>query len=317
MYNNRTQPQIINPNHNSIKPNDIIKISSWNVEDFVMINKLLKNYKLLSRLKDQDIILVQEWNNKDRKGELFVHELQYFSYVSIDRVAVLYNTNLFDINKTKVYELKLEHEEPSYIEKRFTSGRQKSNILTILYPINKDYKPLCIISFHLSAYIPSHHPGFHKKQLTQLIKKAIKIIYYHAGIIDYNIIIGGDTNYRITNRTINKINLKNELINNNKLKEQLTNVCTNKCTNKYTQSFSCVHEESINKKIAYTTSYFFDKTRLDLMLTNLKVINAIVDNELCDLSDHSMILAELEYIPTTTKTTLTTSNNINCSNYLS
>ena len=78
-----------------------------------------------------------------------------------------------------------------------------------MYPYNSD-NPICVISFHLSAYIPSKHPGFHKKQLTKLITDSIQNIK-ELGIEKYDIIIGGDTNYRIPTSTINQINLKSNL----------------------------------------------------------------------------------------------------------
>jgi hypothetical protein len=173
-------------------------------------------------------------------------------------------------------------------------SKKKSNILTILYPYKKGYNPLCLISFYLSSYIPSKHPGFHKKQLTNLIKKAIEIINT-LQIKSYDIVIAGDTNYRITNRTIKNINLKHELIYNQNLKKKLKNVCDNKCQNKYTHDYSCIHDKYLHKKLVSAISYFFNKTKLDLMLTNLNVKSAKINNKLCNISDHSMILAQLEY----------------------
>jgi hypothetical protein len=282
------------PTNNKKNKSDTLNIISWNVEDFCRIEEIINNRSLIFNLRQQHILLIQEWNDKNYEGQKFVFELEDFAYVYTDRVAVLYNKNRFDRSKTKVFDIKLEYEKPTLLEKVYTSGRQKSNILTILYPYQDGYNPLCIISFHLSAFIPTQHPGFHKKQLTNLIKKAIEIME-SLQIESYDMIIGGDTNYRITKHTINKINLKNELINNINLKKKLKNVCNKKCQNKYTQSFSCVHEKSSDKKLISSMSYFFNKTKLDLMLTNLNVINAKIDHNLCNISDHSMILAQLEY----------------------
>ena len=281
-------------NKNNENNENIIRISSWNIEDFTMITELLEDDLLISKLKYQHIILLQEWNNKEGQGNRFLDKLKKFKCVFVDRVAVLYNKKFFDSSKTIVYEIKLEFEPPTLIEQSYTSGRQKSNILTILYPKN-GIKPLCVISFHLSAYIPKEHIGFHKKQLTQLILKAQKIIETNLNISDYDMIIGGDTNYRIPIKNLQSINLKNELINNRKLKEQLTNVCSNgRCNNKYTQSFSCVHEKTPNKQIISKFSYFFDESKLDLILTNLVVLYSVVIY-LCDYSDHNMLSTEVRY----------------------
>lgn len=274
----------------------ILKVISWNIEDFSTLHKILSNSLFLNEtLNKQHLILIQEWKNDKniKQGEQFISRLENFTYVSTDRVAVLYNTQFFNKDRTKYFTIQLEFEKPSKFEKLYTKGKQKSNILTILYPYNSDI-PICVISFHLNAYIPSKHPGFHKKQLTKLITDSIEKIK-EIGIKKYNIVIGGDTNYRIPTSTINQINLKSNLINKSLINSlNIHNVCNKKeCYKQYTQSFSCVHEKSINKRIISTLSYFFNNTKIDIILTNLKVKNSFVNNNLCDLSDHSMILTEL------------------------
>jgi hypothetical protein len=301
---------------------DQLHVITWNVEDFTKLKKLISNTRLMYKLRQQHILLLQEWNNKDKVGEIFISNLIHdgyknFEYVSVDRVAVVYNTSIFDSEKTIDVEIPLEYESPSFEEQAYTTGRQKSNILTILYPKDKNYNPICVISFHLSAYIPEQHPGFHKKQLTKLIIDAKNIIEKNIKIKNYDILIAGDTNYRIPIKEVKNIHLKNELLNSNiefgnekkKLNKEfihkLKNVCTNgKCENKTTQNFRCVHEKSMNKRVVRGLSIFFNKAKLDLMLTNLTVINAKVfdaekidkniGTKLCDISDHTIISAVLK-----------------------
>jgi len=165
--------------------------------------------------------------------------------------------------------------------------------------------PICAISIHLSAYSPDYHPGFHKKQLTELIDDALVLIKT-AGIKTFGLIVGGDTNYR--NIGIKRNDLINELMPvrfrtiayNGALKD----VCNKKCLNVNTQSFKCVHEEQIAKrtmrfirKNIYTskkhTSIIHDN-RLDFITTNLRIkYNSTKIIKLCDISDHSAIVSTL------------------------
>jgi len=195
---------------NKLKNKDELNVITWNVEDFTELKTLVSKTGLMNELRNQDILLLQEWNNKNEEGFKFIFNLnyyrnKYFKYVSVDRVAIVYNTNIFDSNKTIKEKIKLEFEDPHFLERTYTKGRQKSNILTILYPIDKHYNPICVISFHLSAYVPSQHKGFHKKQLTQLIVDARKIIEKTHKITNYDILIAGDTNYRIPIKEVKNI----------------------------------------------------------------------------------------------------------------
>jgi hypothetical protein len=284
---------LLNNKNKNKKNSDQLNIISWNIEDFVKKNKIYESV-FFNVLREQDIILLQEW--KPIVGDDFVDKLNEnsknkFIVISTDRVAVLFKSNLFNLKETKAYDIKLEYEKPTISEQAYTKGRQKSNMLVILYPYNKN--PLCIVPFHLSAYMPSQHPGFHSKQLKSLINNAIKQIN-SLGINDYGIIIGGDTNYRKTEKNYNITKLKNHLIGNlNKnLKYKLKNACEGKCDKKTTQSFKCVHEKSANKSLVWAFSRLFNETRLDLLLTNLEIKDTeIVD--LCKYSDHSAIVSEL------------------------
>lgn len=281
----------------NIKEN--LLVISWNIEDFTMKDKLYSS-SFLSTLRKQDIILLQEWKKND--GEEFIEKLNELSHnkykfigIFTDRVAVIFkssnlnNLNNFNVKKTKAYNIKLEYEKPTYAEQTYTKGRQKSNILVILYPY--DRKPLCIISFHLSAYLPSSHPGFHSKQLKSLIKSAVKQIK-DDGIHDYDLIVGGDTNYRRTNKNFNITHLNNYLLNNLINKYKLKNVCEDKCNKKTTQTFKCVHEKSLDKSLIWSFSKLFNESRLDLILTNIPIIDTSI-RSMCDFSDHSAILTEL------------------------
>jgi hypothetical protein len=298
IFNNKKMPELIN-------------IISWNIEDFVMIDKISEDKSLLENLQKQHIILIQEWKENDQSKRfinLLNNKENKFTYVYTDRVAIIYDITIFNNNEKSVYNIKLKHEDPTRIEKLYTKGRQKSNILAILYPYQEDCNPICVVSFHLSAFVPSKHPEFHSKQLRQLIKNAKDVIKC-KGIENYDIIIGGDSNYRVTNPSINlkynllEKNLSNKIFTNTyksnseykNLIARLTDVCNNKeCKKKPTQSFSCVHEKSLDKKIISSLSPLFNKTRLDIILTNLEVQNTVIENK-CNLSDHKIISTTLKY----------------------
>jgi hypothetical protein len=68
-----------------------------------------------------------------------------------------------------------------------------------LVPKDNTKSIIYVVSFHLSAYIAESHPDFHKKQLTCLLNNCYKIInknIKNKNNNNYDIIIGGDTNYR-------------------------------------------------------------------------------------------------------------------------
>ena len=284
-----------------------LNVISWNVEDFVSIDALYKRHFFLNTLKKQDIILLQEWNNKNDEGAKFIQSLKNsYSYSAVDRVAIIYSELVFDKSRTLFYDIPLVHESPSFVEKSYTSGRQKSNMLSILFPHDNKLLPICAISMHLSAYSPRYHPGFHKKQLTGLLTASLSRIK-EVGIKKFGLIVGGDTNYR--NVGVNRDDLIGELIplsyriidNNGILKD----VCKNKCLHKSTQSFKCVHEKNIAKKTMkfirnyiYTSKNnkesFIHDNRLDFITTNLAInYNSTKIVSLCDISDHSAVVSQL------------------------
>ena len=307
-----------------------LNVISWNIEDFVETNSILKDFNLMKLLKEQQIILIQEWK-ENQNSKNFLNKLNEgnykFSYIFTDRVAIIYdNTFFYDkfsegknnrLNEfTKLeplkYEIPLVHEEPVGLEKIYTSGRPKSSILGVFYPRIRKQKPVVVISLHLNAYTPSRHTGFHSKQLVNLIKDA-RLKIEEIGIIDYDIIIGGDTNYRIAKSKKNIIksfksitNLKKSLLDDSKeistlnlktknLIARLTNSCNKFCKEETTHSFRCVHEKKVDKILIKKFSDLFDESRLDIILTNLQVINTQVLPE-CKMSDHKIISTKLKFI---------------------
>ena len=349
----------INPNYTKLsrvtgknikeisKKKTLLKVTCWNAEDFVSINGLYKSEKMennlnkqtiddrqkpenrelyfLNELRVQDIIMIQEWKNINFEGDLFMCKLNKrrvkYSVTSVDRVAVIYNTDIFDKSKTITYEIPLAYEAPKLIEKIYTKGRQKYNMLTILFPNDQTKLPVCVVNFHLSAYSPQMHQDVHKKQLTKLIEDSLQQIK-QRGLTNYGFIIGGDTNYRTLGE--NSDDLLNALITNNYNlpcgtgegqcgNGILKDVCTEKtCLHTKTQSFKCVHETGVAKKgIKYVSGFYsansnptssFQDNRLDFLATNLLIdYNYTKILKLCDLSDHSAILSKMNWKIDSTK----------------
>ena len=302
----------------------LLNVISWNIEDFVSINDLYnsenqQSESFLNQLRNQDIILIQEWKNKNYEGDLFLCKLNNnnlrYTYNSVDRVAIIYNTYVFDSTKTVVYQMPLEWEAPSLIERTYTTGRQKYNMLTILYPKNTKLLPICVINFHLSAFSPQYHADFHKRQLSGLLDMSLQQIK-KENITNFGMIIGGDTNYR--NLGDNSNDLLGSLISINydfSCRDEngfcgnglLRDVCEKNCLRQKTQSFACVHEKGIAKKgIKFlrknvytgesTSTSSINDNRLDFVATNLKIDYKYTKVlKLCDLSDHSAILSKMSW----------------------
>ena len=290
---------------------------SFNIEDFVAIDKLYQDNDTFDKFKKQDFLLIQEW--KDTEGQNFIQKLNQndnnrsYDYTYKDRVAVIYDTNTFELSYSQAIEL--AYEEPTTFEKIYTTGRKKKNILVILTPKKSVGSELtiCIVNFHLSAYKPASHPGFHKRQLSKLLKDALAIIGQQKHT-NYAVIIGGDTNYRNLGETSN--NLLEELIDDIKIPSggRLRDVCETTCLNIKTQSFSCTHEKGFAKSIARNISKKFitkvpnssptknypsnslDDNRLDFIATNLETdFDKTTVQKLCSASDHSVIFAKSEF----------------------
>jgi hypothetical protein len=176
-----------------------IKVLSWNVEDFITLYKYTDN--IYDILQQQDILMIQEWNNKTNvNNEFFMKNInkngkKRYDVISVDRVAVVYNTYKFEEIPID-NEIPLAHEPPSLFEPH-TTGRQKSNILVMLREKNTQM-PIGVIVCHLSAYSPKLHPKFHAKQFTKLLADSIYRIrkLNESYLQNLKIIMGGDTNYR-------------------------------------------------------------------------------------------------------------------------
>ena len=292
----------------SLKPEtNSLKIISWNIEDFTKIDNIYKS-DIFAKLKDCDIILIQEW--KVDKGDNFVKELNKpinkFNYNNVDRTAVIYNSNIFNYNEIILYDIKLIYEPPTLFEKLYTPGREKSNLMIKLVPKDNTKSIIYVVSFHLSAYIAESHQDFHKKQLTCLLNNCYKIINNNIKNENknYDIIIGGDTNYRTKNNNKKLINLIDKsIINKFKSKNKiLENICNGTCNSIPTQSFTCMHEKqpakmiySLYKKTQERIIRSNDDARIDFIVSSLtKKENAIIDNY-CKLSDHKPIRVILNW----------------------
>jgi hypothetical protein len=317
-------------NNNSskiINAPEYIKIVSWNVEDFtVNIENTKTNKYFLNTLKEQDIILIQEW--KEKKGIEFVNKLNQnnknkkFVFSVADRTAVIYDSTIFNKSKTKGFGIKLFHQPPTLQETIYTSGRPKRNILLILFPYDENKIPICIINCHLSAFTQNGHKGFHKAQLNGLLQSSLEKIkelsekkntQFKSG--EYGLIIGGDTNYRTkknNNSNLLKVLIKKNfevpcfIKNSNCNNGILKDICFNECMNQTTQSFKQIHEEGYAKAFAkfvassqgtnkYKLNMLSDK-RLDFLATNLNVqTNESHVHKLPETSDHSALLTVLDW----------------------
>jgi exonuclease III len=255
-----------------------MKYCTFNIEDFVAIANI--NSAQLKKFKEMDIILIQEW--KEKEGKAFIVELnkgsRHYVYKSKDRVAIIFD-DTFKLKKA--YGIELLYEPPHIFETLYTKGRKKKNMMVLLEYKNKS---LCVINCHLHAYSSYYHPGFHKKQLSKLLNDSLKKL----NMEHCDIIIGGDTNYR-SNDLIKLID--NPITKYGELKD----VCRD-CKHINTHTFSCIHEKGLMKKLAkrFTRKLsFLQDGRLDFMATNLETNykkTKIV--KMCSVSDHSAIFAE-------------------------
>lgn len=291
----------------------MLNIVSWNCEDFFVykqqkelilddknISYELQYSSIIDKLKEAHIILLQEWNNDN--GNFINTYLPNYGILIVDRTAVLYKKNFFGKN-VKYIEIPLLHEAPTPIERMYTSGRQKSNIFVKLY---YDKLPIYVGCFHLNAYSPFQHPGFHRRQLNDYINKCIntelfqKSKYvknknnneqgrFHCVKKKYAFIIGGDTNF---NDGRDHSHLFEQLISEDIKKQlQLSDVCHDKCNTTMTQYPECMHEKDFGKIIARNISKLKNySSRLDLLLVNQTIlpISTNIIND-CNISDHSLI----------------------------
>jgi hypothetical protein len=248
-----------------LKEQDIILLQETQLTTDINANN--RHYLALSKNLTRFLEMLNDGdNNKKYKAS------------EINRVAVVYNSVLFESAKT--IPINLAHEPPKGFEKTYTTGSQVTNMLTILYPntrslITEDVEielspeksevsnkskrtptktkdtstfPICVVNFHLNAYSPELHKGFHTKQLTGLLKNAINHIKQDESINKFGLIIGGDTNYRTTGKTSHL--LLEDLLPCAKINGvKLIDACEKVCKREPTQSFQCVHEKGTAKKL--------------------------------------------------------------------
>jgi hypothetical protein len=299
-----------------------IRVTTFNVENFVNMSKLYDSELsiessnsnemiFLDKLRRQDIILIQEWKNDKYEGDLFMYKLNNgaikFKLLTVDRVAIIYNTEIFDSAKSYYKEVPLIWEAAKMLEQTYTYGRHISNMMALLYPIHNPKTPICVISVHLNSYSPNYHPGFHSQQIQALLDDCLQELKTKK-ISKFGLIIAGDTNYRTTYQENNKLiqNLLGDkvVLPNNGI---LVDVCSQNCLNTNTQSFSCVHEPGVAKRSAQFISSnlrnninpeiktSFHDSRLDLMATNLKIkLKSTIVGPICNVSDHSYVSAVMQ-----------------------
>jgi hypothetical protein len=293
-----------------------LNIVCWNCEDFFVYRKLRTLYEnrisnqtlkdqleftsIIDRLQEAHIILLQEWN--DDNGDFVKTYLSKYGILNQDRTAILYKKKTFEKNVRSV-EIPLLHEPPTRIERTYTTGRQKSNIFARLF---YQTTPIYIGCFHLSAFSPSQHPGFHKRQLNDYLNKCMNTElfrrgghdnseYYNSELVPslegkYGFIVGGDTNF---NDGRDHSNLFEDLINNEIVQRlKLSDVCRGTCNTLTTQDPQCMHETDVGKTVAKFVSKLKDYTsRLDLLMVNETIIPRRTTRVIkdCNISDHSLI----------------------------
>jgi len=278
-----------------------LKVCCWNCEDFYqyspqntsryeMRHELTDN-NIMQELKTADIILLQEWN--ERNSALFLHYLESFEKMVVDRTAVLYRKGKF--TQPKYLEIELLWEKPHVIERAYTIGRVKKNIFAkLLYGT----LPIYISCFHLSAYIPDFHAEFHRRQLNAYVNDCLASYLFtnkkslRNNIRDFCFIIGGDTNL---NDGHLHPDLLSFLIPSFADKLGLHDVCQGYCDNTYTQDFRCTHEKGFAKAFWRIKSLYYKNvpSRLDFLGVNMKYTDPKVIKD-CYLSDHSLISAFIQ-----------------------
>lgn len=170
--------------------NTYIKFTTWNIENFVKINEIIEDKTLRDKLKENDIIFLQEWKNDKGEGTKFIEYLntrnqeengtstentslaKNFTNEVADRCCIIYDTSKFvkverEEENTK-FELTLPKgfrrslTERTYIRHRTYKAlnlvlqlKEPINILINENPVAVSY--LNLVSFHLAAFVPKHH----------------------------------------------------------------------------------------------------------------------------------------------------------------
>ena len=86
----------------------MLEVVQWNMENFVNIHKIIKNNQVINKLKNLDIMFIQEW--KQEEGLLLLNKLNaekyHFLYISIESCCIIYNSKKFILEK--FVEIKLD-----------------------------------------------------------------------------------------------------------------------------------------------------------------------------------------------------------------
>ena len=152
----------------------MLEVVQWNVENFVNIQKIITNKEAINKLKNLDIMFIQEW--KQEEGLMLLNRLNsekyQFLYISIESCCIIYNSKKFILEK--FVEIKLDFNvERTLLERAYLSIHEhKTSILASFRPlVNMNIDILHCVCFHLGAFSPEHHKDLHKTQLNQVFKK--------------------------------------------------------------------------------------------------------------------------------------------------
>jgi len=291
----------------------MLEVVQWNMENFVNIDKIVKNTEAINKLKKLDIMFIQEW--KQEEGLLLLNKLNaekyHFLYISIESCCIIYNSKKFILEK--FVEIKLDFNiDRTLIERAYLSIHEhKTSLFASFRPlVNMSIDILHCVCFHLGAFSPEAHKNLHRTQLNQVFKKLLQEI---RPKLKNGVIVSGDTNYRTQDN-----DLLDKLVDTNlvrKIPGEFKDIChDSECLNYSTQSFRFLHEKNIAKQLmrkfasinikncSKNPNDFICKhnkvildNRLDFIATNLKVKkNKTVIKPYPMLSDHFMISTILE-----------------------
>jgi len=267
----------------------MLEVVQWNMENFVNIDKIVKNTEAINKLKKLDIMFIQEW--KQEEGLLLLNKLNaekyHFLYISIESCCIIYNSKKFILEK--FVEIKLDFNiDRTLIERAYLSIHEhKTSLFASFRPlVNMSIDILHCVCFHLGAFSPEAHKNLHRTQLNQVFKKLLQEI---RPKLKNGVIVSGDTNYRTQDN-----DLLDKLVDTNlvrKIPGEFKDIChDSECLNYSTQSFRFLHEKNIAKQLmrkfasinikncSKNPNDFICKhnkvildNRLDFIATNLKV----------------------------------------------
>ena len=226
----------------------MLEVVQWNMENFVNIDKIVKNTEAINKLKNLDIMFIQEW--KQEEGLLLLKKLNaekyHFLYISIESCCIIYNSKKFILEK--FVEIKLDFNvERTLIERAYLSIHEhKTSLFASFRPlVNMKIDILHCVCFHLGAFSPEHHKDLHKSQLNQVFKKLLQEI---RPKLKNGVIVSGDTNYRTQDNDLLDRLVDKKLIR--KIPGDFKDIChDSECMNYTTQSFRFLHEKNIAKQL--------------------------------------------------------------------